>query len=231
MRKVVVVGDARFLAYLSDRLQGDVRIVSDRDGHALVSAAIEAAADADAARSIAERLIDELRGAAALERNPGDLAVGHVVDEREDGSRLVSVRMTASVTMDAEIAASGSTAPVDPTSGPTKMALAHLSDPAVSLVLRLLAQLITFGSMYKVLDVIEEDVGGERALAALDWVQKDELRRFTQSANAIENAGGSGRHARSDYRLGKLPAMTEAEALALTRSLVSAWLANRNPGT
>lgn len=227
MRRVLLTGNPDTLARLQARLHGDLEIVADRDGLALVSPEIESAPDADAARLQAEKIVELLRGAAALEWSSGDIAVGHVVDETAGGRRQVTVLHTGSITMDARIVAPG----VDTTAGPVRLALEDLDDPQVVLVLRLLAQPVSFGSLYKVLDAVEEAVGGERALRDQNWVPARELRRFTQSANAIENAAGGGRHARSDYRLGATPRMTEAEGLALIRTVVTGWLDSRQAGS
>lgn len=114
--------------------------------------------------------------------------------------------------------------------GPSAESIASIAyrlrgDKRVSLVLVLVGEPPSWPALYKILDVIEEDVGGERALERIGWVPARDLRRFTRSANAIENTAKGGRHARSDYRLGDpSQAMELREASAMIEHLVQRWL-------
>jgi len=61
-----------------------------------------------------------------------------------------------------------------------------LDDPNVVRALELFGPEPTWVSLYQVLDVLEEDVGGERALEGKGWTPPAEIKRFTRTANSAE---------------------------------------------
>jgi len=230
-RRVIVTGDDSALRRLSEVLSGPERLVEDRDGWAITAPEIDRAPSAEEARLAAKSIAAQLSGLARVEYGArGPLTIAHVVEEDTDtGRRHVFVFAEAALVMGAALAATtisgGAPAPRVVTNIERGMALRH--ERRVALVLELLAEPPSWPTLYKILDAVEEDVGGERALERLKWVPRAELKRFTQSANAIETARSGGRHAKTKYTLGPSAAMTLPEAEELIATLVRSWLRYR----
>ena len=81
----------------------------------------------------------------------------------------------------------------------------------------------TWGSFYKVFEIIREDVGDEPALQERGWVNWEHLKRFTRDAQAEGAAGKEARHAGSQYRSSSHP-MRKGEASDLIGRLLRAWI-------
>jgi hypothetical protein len=101
-------------------------------------------------------------------------------------------------------------------------------------VLRLIATRdLDWATLYKVLEIIQNDVGGDKAIAELGWASRKRLGVFTTSANHPEASGDDARHARMKGT--PTDTMTLAEGRAFLQSLVQAWLqwliAGRPPPT
>jgi len=119
--------------------------------------------------------------------------------------------------------------PVPATKRPLDVGLEQFGDAYVARVLDLLAGQPDWMSLYKVLDVVEDSVGGERALEAKGWVPATSLKRLTLTANAIETAASGGRHATGKYSLAKsrLQPLPLDEAWDVVRQMVRSWLMTR----
>lgn len=101
--------------------------------------------------------------------------------------------------------------------------LAH-SDAAVERAMRLFAaDSASWVGLYRILEVVEEDVGGEKRLTRLGWASKMPIKDFKHSANSVEAAGNESRHG---VEPGDPPArpMTIEEARKFGRNLVDGWL-------
>lgn len=231
-RRVVVRGDDVALAELSAWLNGPVRLIEDRDGWAITTPEIDAAPSPTEARNAAASIVAELSGLARLHLGRTvALRAGQVADEdSEEGRRDVFVFPEPAI----GYAFVGTPRVLVDDVTPSRpeniveRGMRLRKDPLVHLVLALLAEAPSWSSLYKVLDAIEEDVGGERALEAKRWVPASDLRHFTQNANAIENAASGGRHARSAYRLSRATrAMPLDRAVEVIIRLVELWLADK----
>lgn len=111
----------------------------------------------------------------------------------------------------------------DPTSPNSLGAELALDDSHVARALELFGLETTWVTLYQVLDVIEEDVGGGRALEKRGWAPVAELKRFTGSANSFRALGPAARHARVSWAAPANP-MTLREAKDLLGSLLKTWL-------
>jgi hypothetical protein len=112
-----------------------------------------------------------------------------------------------------------------PPAGPPNSLGAELAlgDAAVGRALELFGLDPTWVSLYQVLDVTGEDVGGERALEAKGWAPPGEIKRFTHTANNFRALGPAARHARSAWDPPAVP-MTLDEAKVLIGGLLRSWL-------
>lgn len=84
----------------------------------------------------------------------------------------------------------------------------------------------TWGSFYKVFEIIKDDLGCEGELKKRNWVSWPNLKRFTRDAQAEGTAGKEARHAGSQYRSSSHP-MTKGEAAALIGRLLRAWIESK----
>jgi hypothetical protein len=74
-----------------------------------------------------------------------------------------------------------------------------------------------------IMDIIEDDVGGEDALKEKDWVAEGEINLFTHTVNNMQALGEDARHGKRGWDPPETP-MSWPEAEALIRTLLKKWL-------
>jgi hypothetical protein len=77
--------------------------------------------------------------------------------------------------------------------------------------------------LYMVLEVIEDDLGGQKKLLAKRFPGGEKLKLFKRTANAYKALGAAARHATTSFAAPKEKMMLK-EARALIRSLIDAWI-------
>ena len=80
----------------------------------------------------------------------------------------------------------------------------------------------TWISLYKVYEIIRDDVGKEDAIIRDGWVTKTELSRFTQTAQSRAALGDNARHAAKKFQPPTKP-MPFHEAESLIRGVLLSW--------
>jgi hypothetical protein len=107
-----------------------------------------------------------------------------------------------------------------PSTGAAYVDLASTDGP-VGEVLRFLEEQPSWGTLFKIHEVIQHDAGGLSAFASGNQVSK-----FTNSANNASLGGEGARHARSS---GSRPTkgMTLVEGDAFIRDIAASWLAGK----
>lgn len=80
----------------------------------------------------------------------------------------------------------------------------------------------TLVKLYNILDIIRDDVGGEKALMDTGWAAEREIERFKRTVNAREAAGDDARHGKN-FKPPKRP-MSRREAEDLFRPILNKWL-------
>jgi hypothetical protein len=81
-----------------------------------------------------------------------------------------------------------------------------------------------WGTMYKIWELIEEDVeGGFKAIVRHGWASRNEIEVFKRSCNHPEVAGNESRHAVTEAEPPKHP-MSLVEARNFIRTLAQRWL-------
>lgn len=78
-------------------------------------------------------------------------------------------------------------------------------------------------NLYRIFEVIKADLGGQEDLLNKNWVTKQQLNRFTQTANHPAIIGHEARHGHNNAALPKNP-MNHAEAMAFVVGLVNNWI-------
>lgn len=81
-------------------------------------------------------------------------------------------------------------------------------------------------NLYLVVDVIEENVGGEAALCGKGWVPKKKIKDFKRTANAFRAVGRGARHAKASWQPPNTP-MSLQEAKSLIDDLLWRWLESK----
>lgn len=80
-----------------------------------------------------------------------------------------------------------------------------------------------WGSLYKVFELIRDDVGGERRLIQRGCVSKRVLSRFRRTAQSRDAIGDEARHASKRYTAPRHP-MTLSEARGVIKGILEHWL-------
>lgn len=81
--------------------------------------------------------------------------------------------------------------------------------------------------LYKVLEIIRRDVGGENSIVQADWASKRELRRFRWSVN--EGLGDQARHASGKVKPPSNP-MSHNDAYWFIRRILRQWMESKSNG-
>jgi hypothetical protein len=125
----------------------------------------------------------------------------------------------------AAVAIDGHELPAPPARGPDYVQLAD-AQPDVAEVLDILGKANPapdWSDLYKVFEIVRDNVGGQRALEQQGWVSRNEIDVFKASANRKEVSGDQARHAR--WR-GSSPrrTMTLVEGRQMIGVMVTAWM-------
>ena len=96
-------------------------------------------------------------------------------------------------------------------------------DTKVNKALRLFGSARDWVDLYRVFEVIESDVGGEKGLVSRGWITRKLASLFTSTANNPAAIGDAARHGHSNQPPPARP-MTLTEARELIRRLLESWL-------
>lgn len=84
----------------------------------------------------------------------------------------------------------------------------------------------TWTGLYRLKEVIEDDIGGSKVMSQRMWVSGAQLTRFDRTANSPQASGDASRHGADRYEPPSNP-MTLEEGRALVTKIVTSWLADR----
>jgi len=210
----------------------DLQVVKESDGFYLKSDLFETIEEAEHVRTLAQEMLQRLVGAAKLFRtNFMSVELGEVTRQEDDKQRHRYVSLSASIVVRSKtssiLTVNGreETPPKVPL--PAVWAAVAKDDKKVLQALRLWANNPdSWDNLYKILEVIESDVGG--AIYCNGWVSKTEVRRFTQTANSAEALGDEARHTKRHVPPPPRP-MTIKEAIQLMKALLQKWIASKTP--
>lgn len=240
--QVQLEGDVRDLNFLAEVFAtGPRKVLCDErgPGYLYESDSFHSCSTSEEVEQLAEGELAILSGILKLERDARDgLKYGAVFRLSPTGGRDVFVRIHASVQVRVEMGAVtvvvadaagnviAQTAPPPPRSA-VLLRLAA-GDTAVAKVLRLLSasDAMTWVGLYRIHEVIEDDVGRQHKLEKQGWGSADDLRRFKHSANSVQVGGDNSRHGKEPQVPPNNP-MTLAEAEAYAKYIVQAWLASK----
>jgi len=208
-------------------------VIEESGSYYLKSSDFDSLSSADEVRELAITIIDRLNGVMKLRmRNFRGVSEDGVTLIEEDGRRHRYVYLGGSFTArskvraNATVTTSNGTQQIAPLPSDVEswLSLAK-SDKAVKGALHFFRE-NTWFSLYKVYEIIKDDVGGKKAITTNGWATKKGLDRFTQIAQSREALGDSARHAAKKYKPPPQP-MTIQEAELLIRGVLRSWFRSK----
>lgn len=123
--------------------------------------------------------------------------------------------------------ADGTTTSILPASETPAWVAAALSDPAVGKALRLFGGSDgSWGSLYRILEVIGQDVGSLEQISKLGWAPSAKIKLFKHTANSVAAAGDEARHG-AEHTTPPSNPMAVGEARSLVSLILHSWLASK----
>jgi hypothetical protein len=213
--------------------EGDPRIAADDNGFYVTSVAFDALDNGPAFHATASSALLRINGVArALDGNfrPVSL-VGRFTDSTGQ-THVVATPDTVEARSQAmpPVVQGAVELPLPSPPGPAYFNLAE-SHPDVADAQAILGKpLASLGwdDLYKLFEIVRENVGSERALEKKRWADKKDLSSFRASANRPDLSGEDARHARMS---GGSPSysMSLSEARALISRIMVAWWNELDP--
>lgn len=216
------------------------RIIKDVDGFLYESDSFEDCRSSDEVLEIGKNELAILTGALRLEGLCYEpLQIGSVCKTNASGGKEIFVYHQESIQVRAICSASlmitdsdGNPIPSEAKQVPRSIKLMALasSKHLVAKALRLKGAIDskTWVGLYRILEVVIEDVGSETRFLSQGWGSKKDLERFMRSANSDSVAGDDARHGRKDIFPPKEP-MTIDEARTYVNYVLESWLASKQP--
>lgn len=207
----------------------ELKVVKESDGYYLHSNHFDSAKDANEVRILAEKLTENMVGAAKLLRPDFQpVKLGSVDRENDSGGKNIHIFVSDTINVRSKVRArlsvnGGVQKPSIPK--PTTWLSIAYNEEKVEHALRIWGkEPHDWINLYKILEIIESDVGGNIYLEG--WTNKSEIRRFTQTANSFEILGDEARHAKENVPAPAKP-MTIQEAQQLFRELLQNWIESK----
>lgn len=226
---VEVVGESSDLEELSRSLDSpELRLTQEGQSFFLRSTDFKSLKSADDVRNNATEILSLINGAARLAlRMRKPLVVGNVVKVNDDGKRSIFVSLSATMSLRGNTCVSITRADgtveqfrqANPISSWIEIAQ---HDKNVAKVLRLLAGTHDWVNLYRIYEVIEDDVGGKHNIESKGWATKKAIALFKHTANSIDVIGDESRHGK---KIGEPPPnpMPLSEAKSLTETILHNW--------
>lgn len=239
--QVQLEGDVSDLEFLTQSTLADgYKVV--RDGqHSRYLYESDSFQQCSTSEEVLQRAADELAvlsGLLMLERNAREsLRSGAVYRLDADGGKDIFLHLQDSIRVRGEVGSLGAVVTDDSgqviTRPPPASRVASLSklssaDASVAKVLRLLSahDAMTWVGLYRIYEVIEDDIGGQHKLEKRSWGTPEDLKRFKHSANSVQVGGDNSRHGKEHQAPPKDPMKLE-EAEGYVRLMINNWLAHK----
>ncbi len=232
--EVQLTGDKADLTELCKCLTGDELHIEERNGQFFLRAfRFNNLSTSEEVVSTASDMLTLLTGATRLAlggKTP--ITVGSVAGMREDGVRNSFLRFTDRVVVRDFITieiceANGSSKICHPAQDVPKLMKLGFSDEQVARALRLFgASEHDWVNLYRLYEVIEDDVRTVDAIVRRGWATKASIKRFKHTANSPSSTGDASRHGKESTSPPSNP-MTLPEARALIELIVHSWLKSK----
>jgi hypothetical protein len=224
---IQLVGDQLDIEILQSQLRTiDWKIIKETDGYYLTSEFLCLSENVSEIVSKGKQIIDLLNGALSLHhRNHKRINTDSIVQIDEKGNRSVSViidkiievrlRVNPVVIRNGVIIEEENPSQIE-----DWIAIAQKHE-SVRDVLHFFAE-ITWWNLYKIYEIINDDIGGKNRIYKLG--SKSKIRLFTQAAQSRELLGDHARHASKKKYPAPKTSMTIEEAYNLIKSLFENWI-------
>ncbi len=232
--RVELSGELAQLASVSPHLQApELQVEQDGDRVFLVSSTFDVMSSRDEVVGAAQRMVPLILGAMRLTglRPTGELIANRVEEQTPDGPKSTTYAFAQAgfltLTTFAPVILIGGQPPPPPP--PIRVEIG-LRDDRVALAMELFAREPSWSDLYKILDVIVDDLPGRKKAVLIQkgWATEPELRAFTGTANSYWAVGLHARHAFISRKAPKHQ-MSLGDAVDLIRRLLDLWLADK-PG-
>ncbi len=229
--EVRITGDKQDLEELSKCLVSQELAISERDGEYFIeSSRLNPTASDTEIREVANHFLTLLNGAAKLAlqaRTPiqiVDLARVHSNGHSEVfvlfESKVV-LRSALTITSTLKDGTTETIRPVDPVPGWLRAAEQNEN---VAKALRLAGSGINdWSNLYRLLEVIENDVGSETVIIENGWASRNGIKCFKHTANSPSVTGDNSRHGKERTSPPANP-LELTEARALIETILYSWL-------
>lgn len=197
-----ITGDEFDLAELAQCFTSpELSIKKEESAYVLQSMELDSIEHADEALERAHELINLVSGAARLTIHAQrPLSVGNVAQRIENGIEKVSVVLKDEVmvrdSITVTLISNDGTVETHRSSDATPMLVSAASkNPQMARALRLYGRpLLDWRNLFCVYEIIEHASGGEKGLVQKGWAARNQIERFTRTANHPAAAGFDARH-------------------------------------
>lgn len=233
--KVRLTGPHHELTELSRSLRGgDLALTEEENGqYYLTSTKFSNCTTTTEVLKESKQILSVLNGATKLALGGNlDVTDSGVLEVRPDGTQTFHMHFSDTVHVHESFNLSivdenGSVIeehkPADPV--PAWVA-AGLKDDSIGKVFRLFGGEHNWVGLYRIFEVIENDIGGIDKIADFGWSSKGHLKIFKHTANSPHAVGDEARHGKEATAPPKDP-MLLSEARALVETLVHYWLRSK----
>jgi hypothetical protein len=184
----------------------------------------------DEAERITASLVAVVR---AAKSNAQPVQLGPIIDEKDGSPHRIAIGVGSARGRAGVVGVSGSAAapgkaPIE--TAEAKRARLYSSIPEVRRAIDFLTLSdASFRSISNALEIVEHDLGGPKAVAALTGVSMAELETFRANANNEQLSGDNARHAgrKPGKKTPSVRPMTPQAGRELVRRIVLAWVASK----
>ena len=236
--RIILSGNPAEIEDLSQALtDADVTIRREGEEYVLMAASLQSLQSADAVKAEAERLIAHLDGAAHLALDvQTPIQLLRVACVKDDGTSCQFVWVTDSIrAMErfglATVCHDGQIEQHTPNQLMAGWLGLADDNENVAKALRLLGNRnMNWVDLYRLIEVVEHDVGGRDEIKKRGWATTDDLGRFRHTANSVAASGDNARHGKEETQPPVRP-MSLDEGRAFVEPVVRAWLQFRAQAT
>lgn len=237
--EIQVIGDRADLELLTrycDKPPIHIFEVGSSDGFHMASTEFDQTLTPEEVVARAAEILQTIAGLLRIEqRQVSNLGTGAVIKKKQDGTGeaflffedSLDVHVTDDVHIQDE---KGNFVPVKlPVAriGISEALNLAFSDPIVGRALRLYGTSDkNWVDLYRVVEVLEKDIGGHHAAQKITWFASSDLRRFKHSANSVTVGGDAARHGVENGSPPSNP-MTLLEAESFVFNFLGNWLEHK----
>lgn len=225
---VEIVGDEFDLKSLpSNFIFPDLNIMEDSGLYYLSSTEFEDIDDPEIIHEISSQYITVLNGINILHNQTCDpVSVNSVIKLEDDGRKSVYIKpdiiKVRAKIRGVDVLRSSNGTVINSTPITSQWATVALKNEDIRRALSLFIMInLTWDILYKIFEIVKSGVG--QRIYTFEGISRQEINRFTQTANSRQAIGDKSRHPGRNYQSPNNP-MTFKEARVLIRTILSQWI-------